>query len=157
MRGPRLTDPQHRASKILFKRLLDAVVGSPMRFFDTTPTGRILNRFSKDVETVDSSLSGSLRSTSSWVATFIASLLTVVIVLPQFFLPACLIAYSYYRFSYGYIIAGRSLRRMESTTRSPIFAAFGDMLEGLVTVRAFGREKRFVDTTHGKIDLTTKM
>ncbi|KAG8970070.1 hypothetical protein FRC05_000718 [Tulasnella sp. 425] len=147
----------YKASKVLFKRLLDAVIGSPMRFFDTTPTGRILNRFSKDVETVDSSLSGSLRSTSSWVATFIASLLTVVIVLPQFFLPACLIAYYYYRLSYGYIIAGRSLRRMESTTRSPIFAAFGDMLEGLVTVRAFAKEKRFVDTTHGKIDLTTKM
>ncbi|KAG8974080.1 hypothetical protein FRC05_007828 [Tulasnella sp. 425] len=147
----------YKASKVLFKRLLDAVVGSPMRFFDTTPTGRILNRFSKDVETVDSSLSGSLRSSSLWVATFIASLLTVVIFLPQFFLPACLIAYSYYRLSYGYIITGRSLRRMESTTRSPIFAAFGDMLEGLVTVRAFGKEKRFVDTTHGKIDLTTKM
>lgn len=128
-----------------------------MRFFDTTPTGRILNRFSKDVETVDSSLSGSLRSTSSWVATFIASLLIVVVVLPQFFLPACFIAYSYYRLSYGYIITGRSLRRMESTTRSPIFAAFGDMLEGLVTVRAFAKEKKFVDTTHRKLDLTTKM
>ena len=128
-----------------------------MRFFDTTPTGRILNRFSKDVETVDSSLSSSLRSTSSWVATFIASLLTVIVVLPQFFLPACFIAYGYYRTSYGYVVAGRSLRRMESTTRSPIFAAFGDTLEGLVTVRAFSKEKRFVDNTYGKIDLTTKM
>ncbi|KAG8994024.1 hypothetical protein FRB90_000542, partial [Tulasnella sp. 427] len=147
----------YRASKVLFKRLLNAVVGSPMRFFDTTPTGRILNRFSKDVETVDSSLSGSLRSTSSWVATFAASLLTVVVVLPQFFVPACLIAYAYYRLSYGYIITGRSLRRMESTTRSPIFAAFGDMLEGLVTVRAFAKEKKFVDTTHTKVDITTKM
>ncbi|KAG8894877.1 hypothetical protein FRC01_012696, partial [Tulasnella sp. 417] len=147
----------YKASKLLFKRLLDAVVGSPMRFFDTTPTGRILNRFSKDVEEVDSSLSGSLRSTSSWVATLVASLLTVIVVLPQFFLPACLIAYCYYRLSYGYLITGRSLRRMESTTRSPLFAAFGDMLEGLVTVRAFSAEKQFVDATHRKIDLTTKM
>ncbi|KIO27861.1 hypothetical protein M407DRAFT_22914 [Tulasnella calospora MUT 4182] len=147
----------YKASKLLFKRLLDAVVGSPMRFFDTTPAGRILNRFSKDVETVDSSLSGSLRNTLSWVATLVASILTVVVVLPQFFLPGCLVAYSYYRLSYGYIITGRSLRRMESTTRSPIFAAFGDMLEGLVTVRAFAKEEKFIDATHRKIDLTTKM
>ncbi|KAG8908992.1 hypothetical protein FRB99_000095 [Tulasnella sp. 403] len=147
----------YRASKILFNRLLRVVIGSPMRFFDTTPTGRILNRFSRDVETVDSSLSGSLRSTSSWLASFVAALITVVVVLPRFFIPAVFIAYMYYRLSYGYIVAGRSLRRMESTTRSPIFAAFGDTLEGLVTVRAFSKELTFVDGTHIKIDLTTKM
>ena len=59
--------------------------------------------------------------------------------------------------SYGYVVAGRSLRRLESTTRSPIFAAFGDTLEGLVTVRAFSMEQRFVDDTHHKIDVTTQM
>ncbi|KAG8933322.1 hypothetical protein FRC02_012140 [Tulasnella sp. 418] len=146
-----------RASKILFKQLLHAVVGSPMRFFDTTPTGRILNRFSRDIEVVDSSLSSSLRTTGSYIASFLAALLTVVIVLPHFFIPAVLIAYTYYRLSYGYVVAGRSLRRMESTTRSPIFAAFGDMLEGLVTVRAFSSEPRFLDNLHSKVDLTTKM
>lgn len=128
-----------------------------MRFFDTTPTGRILNRFSKDVETIDTQLADSVQNTSHQVAGFVAALLTIVVLLPQFFLPAILITYGYYYLSYGYIVAGRSLRRMESTTRSPIFAAFGDMLDGLVTVRAFSKEKTFIDNTHSRIDLTNKM
>ncbi|KAG9037596.1 hypothetical protein FRB95_004816 [Tulasnella sp. JGI-2019a] len=147
----------YRASKILFTRLLTAIVGSPMRFFDTTPSGRILNRFSSDVATVDSSLSGSLRSTTNYIGAFIAAIITIVVVLPPFALPAAIITYFYYRLSKGYIVTGRMLRRMESTTRSPIFAAFGDVLEGLVTVRAFSSERRFVDRTHAKVDVTIKM
>lgn len=146
-----------RASKILFTRLLTAIVGSPMRFFDTTPSGRILNRFSTDISTVDSSLSGSLRQTTNYIGNFIAAVLTIVVVVPPFSFPAAVIAYIYYRLSYGYVITGRMLRRMDSTTKSPIFSAFGDMLEGLVTVRAFSSEKRFVDRTHGKVDLNIKM
>ncbi|KAG9009269.1 hypothetical protein FRB94_012338 [Tulasnella sp. JGI-2019a] len=147
----------YRASKVLFTQLLKVIVRSPMRFFDTTPAGRILNRFSSDISTVDSSLSSSLRSTALYIANFIASVITVIVVVPPFAFPAAVISYLYYRFSYGYVITGRMLRRMESTTRSPIFAAFGDVLEGLVTVRAFSSEKRFVERTHSKVDLTIKM
>lgn len=50
----------YRASRILFKRLLISVVRAPFRWFDVTPTGRILNRFSRDIEVLDQSLSSSL-------------------------------------------------------------------------------------------------
>jgi hypothetical protein len=46
---------------------------------------------------------------------------------------------------------------MESNTRSPIFSGFGELLEGIVTVRAFSAEKQFMDGLHGKIDLTTQV
>ena len=46
---------------------------------------------------------------------------------------------------------------MESITRSPIFANFSELLEGIVTVRAFSAEKQFMDGLHGKIDLTTQV
>ncbi|KAG8878137.1 hypothetical protein FRB98_006383 [Tulasnella sp. 332] len=147
----------YRASKILFTRLLTVIIRSPIRFFDTTPAGRILNRFSSDISTVDNSLSGSLRSTANYVGNFIASVITVIVVVPPFALPAVFAAFVYWKLSYGYVITGRMLRRMESTTRSPIFAAFGDALEGLVTVRAFSSERRFVDRTHTKVDLTIKI
>jgi ABC-type multidrug transport system fused ATPase/permease subunit len=62
----------------------------------------------------------------------------------------------YWKLSSGYLDAGRDLRRMESTTRSPIFATFGETLEGIVTVRAFSAEGRFLDSLHSRIDETTK-
>ena len=57
----------------------------------------------------------------------------------------------------GYLNTGRDLRRMESNTRSPIFSDFGEMLEGIVTVRAFSAEKKFLNNIFVKIDITTKV
>jgi ABC-type multidrug transport system fused ATPase/permease subunit len=161
-----------QASKLLFTRLLTQLVYGTMRWHDVTPTGmpsmaskqklikhagRILNRLSRDMEVLDSSLSNSLRAVMFRLATFIASILTVTYVFPAFLFPATVISYLYYRISKGYINAGRDMRRMQSTTRSPIFTAFAESLEGLVTVRAFGAERRFLSILLRKVDLTTKV
>ena len=57
----------------------------------------------------------------------------------------------------GYLNTGRDLRRMESNSRSPIFSGFGELLEGIVTVRSFSAEQRFLDSLHAKVDLTTQV
>ena len=57
----------------------------------------------------------------------------------------------------GYLNTGRDLRRMESNSRSPIFSGFGELLEGIVTVRAFSAEQRFLNSLHAKVDLTTRV
>ena len=75
---------------------------------------------------------------------------------PLFIFPAILIGYVYRLLAIGYLNAGRDLRRMESNSRSPIFANFGELLEGIVTVRAFSAEQRFLDDLYKKVDLTTK-
>ncbi|KAJ7047868.1 hypothetical protein C8F04DRAFT_1060324 [Mycena alexandri] len=146
-----------RASRALFKALLVSVVRATFRFHDTTPQGRMLNRFGKDIETIDSSLASSLQQVNSSLAGFIASLLTVTVVFPLFLLPASVIGFFYYTYAVGYLNTGRDLRRMESNSRSPIFSDFGELLQGIVTVRAFSAEKRFLDNLHTRIDLTTKM
>ncbi|KAI0041568.1 hypothetical protein FA95DRAFT_1565261 [Auriscalpium vulgare] len=146
-----------RASRVLFTRLLESVVRSTMRWHDTTPQGRMLNRFSKDVETVDSSLASSLQAVNSSLATFAASVITVTVIFPLFLVPAFVIGLAYRALAIGYLNTGRDLRRMESNSRSPIFSGFGELLEGIVTVRAFSAEQRFLDGLHSKIDLTTQM
>jgi len=78
-------------------------------------------------------------------------------VFPAFLLPAIVIGFAYYQLSVGYIETGRDLRRMEANTRSPIFSEFAELLEGIVTVRAFSAERRFLDNVHLKIDITTKV
>ncbi|KAJ7479990.1 hypothetical protein B0H11DRAFT_2173507 [Mycena galericulata] len=146
-----------RASRTLFKALLVTVVRATFRFHDTTPQGRMLNRFGKDIETIDSSLASSLQQVNSSLAGFFASILVVTVVFPLFLFPASFIGYFYYTFAIGYLNTGRDLRRMESNSRSPIFSDFGELLQGIVTVRAFSAEKRFLDNLHKRIDLTTVM
>ncbi|KAG7443764.1 multidrug resistance-associated ABC transporter [Guyanagaster necrorhizus] len=146
-----------RASRILFQQLLVTVVRATFRFHDTTPQGRMLNRFGKDIEVIDSSLAGSMQAVNSSLASFFASILTVAVIFPVFLIPATLIGFIYRELAIGYLNTGRDLRRMQSNTRSPIFSDFGELLEGIVTVRAFSAEKRFLDNLHKKIDTTTKM
>uniref|UniRef100_A0A8H8CJP6 Multidrug resistance-associated ABC transporter n=1 Tax=Psilocybe cubensis TaxID=181762 RepID=A0A8H8CJP6_PSICU len=146
-----------RASRILFKQLLVTVVRATFRFHDTTPQGRMLNRFGKDVETIDSSLAGSLQAVNSSLMGFFAAIITVAVVFPYFIIPAIFIGFAYRSLAIGYLNTGRDLRRMESNSRSPIFSDFGELLEGIVTVRAFSAERRFLDNLHKKIDVTTKM
>ena len=79
------------------------------------------------------------------------------VVFPWFLIPAVVIGYFYRMLAIGYLHTGRDLRRMESNSRSPIFSGFGELLEGIVTVRAFSAERRFMDDLHRKIDVTTKV
>jgi ABC-type multidrug transport system fused ATPase/permease subunit len=79
------------------------------------------------------------------------------VVFPYFLVPAFFIGYGFRELAIGYLNTGRDLRRMESNTRSPIFSDFGELLEGIVTVRAFSAERRFLNNLHAKIDLTTKV
>ncbi|KAF9471237.1 hypothetical protein BDN70DRAFT_939094 [Pholiota conissans] len=149
-----------RASRLLFRyasAITVTVVRATFRFHDTTPTGRLLNCFGKDVETIDSSLAGSLQTVNSSLAGFFAAVITVIVVFPAFLVPAFFIGFAYRELAIGYLNTGHDLRRMEANTRSPIFSDFGELLEGIVTVRAFSAERRFLNNLHIKIDTTTKI
>ncbi|TDL15864.1 hypothetical protein BD410DRAFT_816853 [Rickenella mellea] len=146
-----------RASRILFRRLLFGVVRATMRWHDVTPIGRMVNRFSNDIQKVDTELAASLESMNTSLATFLSSAIVVVYFFPWFIIPATVMGSLYYKLAIGYLNTGRDLRRMESTTLSPVFSGFRELLEGIVTVGAFSAEQRFLDGMHKKIDLTTQM
>ncbi|KAI0332194.1 multidrug resistance-associated ABC transporter [Cubamyces sp. BRFM 1775] len=146
-----------RASRVLFEQLLKTVVRATMRWHDVTPQGRLLNRFSKDVETIDTSLAGTLQSLNASLALFAVSMLTVIVVFPLFIFPAIILGYLYRHTAVTFLNTSRDLRRIESNTRSPVFANFSELLEGVVTVRAFGAEQRFLNDLYDKINLTTGM
>ena len=79
------------------------------------------------------------------------------VVFPYFLVPAFIIGFAYRELAIGYLNTGRDLRRMESNTKSPISSDFGEILEGIVTVRAFSAEKKFLNNVFVKIDTTTKV
>lgn len=140
-----------QASRSLFLSLLRRITRAPGRFFDTTPIGRILNRFTSDINTIDGALQNSARSCVSGVLDFVASFLVILVVVPTFAPFALFIAWLYVRLAPPYICASRDLRRLESVSLSPAFAGFDELLRGLTHVRAFGMEQRYQDRFYAKV------
>ncbi|KAI5999875.1 P-loop containing nucleoside triphosphate hydrolase protein [Pisolithus orientalis] len=146
-----------RASRSLFHRLLEKVMHATLPWHDATPRGRILNRFSKDMDAIDISLSNNVSTISNALVNFLVAVITVIIFFPEFIVPALAIAFCYHFVAIRYLGINRQLRRMESTSRSPIFSGFGELLDGIVTIRAFQSESRFMKEFHGKVDIANKM
>ncbi|CAE6451725.1 unnamed protein product [Rhizoctonia solani] len=143
-----------RASRTLYEKMLHSVMTSPSRFFDKTPSGRILNRFSKDIDTIDSGIQTFMVSVLTQALILLVAVVTIVYAVPYFIFPAVLIAYLHVWFSGGYVSASRDLRRIEATTRSPVVASFSELLAGIVTVRAFGAERVFLRNMYKRLDIT---
>ncbi|XP_047341674.1 ABC transporter C family member 13 [Impatiens glandulifera] len=125
--------------------LLAKLVNAPISFFDQTPTGRILNRFSSDLYTVDDALPFIL---NILLATFV-SLLGIAIVLSYvqvvFLLLLFPLWYIYSNLQFYYRSTSRELRRLDSVSRSPIYASFTETLCGSSTIRAFKSEDFFMN------------
>ncbi|GIM00727.1 hypothetical protein Vretimale_5639, partial [Volvox reticuliferus] len=121
------------------------VLRAPLSFFHTNPSGRIVNRFSKDQGQVDdllpSCLFDALQSAFQVLGAFVLVAIAVPVILPVF-LP--LLA-AFYWVRHRYIAASREMKRWEAVTRSPIFASFSATLKGLPTIRAYGAASRFDD------------
>jgi len=126
-----------RSSRAMFEKLLDTVLCAPMSFFDTTPIGRIINRFSKDMYTIDEQLVVSSRSYLSTMASVISTIFVVVSVTPYFLAGLVPIMIFYLSQQAFFTQAYRELRRLDSVTRSPIYALLGETLDGVLTIRAF--------------------
>ncbi|TFK47824.1 P-loop containing nucleoside triphosphate hydrolase protein [Heliocybe sulcata] len=146
-----------RASRLLFRQLLASIARATMRWHDVTPQGRMLNRFSQDMTAVDSQVSSSVQDVNTSLAGLLASVVTISVIFPAFLVPACALGLMYRFVSTRYLNISRELRRMESNSFSPVFSGFGELLEGIVTVRAFSAEQRFLDELHGRIDSYIKM
>jgi ABC-type multidrug transport system fused ATPase/permease subunit len=143
-----------RAAKALFKRLLATVLQLPMSFFDTTPTGRLLNRFSTDVHTIDEELPSTWESYLSSLYQCIGIVVAVVVVTPMSLLLLVPILYGYKRCEWYFVKTSRELKRLESLSRSPLYAHFSMMIsaEGLSTVRALGEGGRVIDESDRYLD-----
>ncbi|RDW35808.1 P-loop containing nucleoside triphosphate hydrolase protein [Yarrowia lipolytica] len=145
-----------RASRKLFNELMQKVVYAKLRFFDSTPIGRIMNRFSKDVEALDQETA---MAAGMMVQNFLACLATVVLITmitPSFLFFGIIIAGIYLAIGIFYLTTSRELKRLDSTTKSPIYQHFGETLVGVTTIRAYGDEPRFVRDNLEKVDTNNR-
>ncbi|XP_071962252.1 ATP-binding cassette sub-family C member 10-like [Antedon mediterranea] len=131
------------ATKLVHNRLLDRILHAPIVFFEETPIGRLINRFSSDVYSVDKDLPFML---NIFLAQLYGVLGTVVITcytLPWFILVLVPILIVYYLIQKYYRKTSRELKRITSVTRSPIYAHFSETLSGVMTIRALRATERF--------------
>jgi ABC-type multidrug transport system fused ATPase/permease subunit len=133
-----------RAAGRLFIGAATAVMRSPLLFFETTPTGRILNRLCADQDVLDSTLPlASLRLTSS-VAWLLSSLAIMCGVVPPAALPVGLALCAYVWRVSRFTAAYAQLQRLEANSRTPLQVHVQEALTGAATVRAYGATARFI-------------
>eukprot|EP00934_Nitzschia_sp_Nitz4_P009275 Nitzschia sp. Nitz4//scaffold39_size137210//112596//117089//NITZ4_003219-RA/size137210-augustus-gene-0.186-mRNA-1//1//CDS//3329550443//9265//frame0 len=140
------------ASRKLFVELLDSIMRSPMSFFDTTPAGRIMNRFSKDIYTIDETLPQTFRMYLTCLFGTMSTLVIITGITPLFGLTLLPILYFYGHHQAYFSQCYRELKRIDSVTRSPIYALFGETLDGPATVRAFGAQAPLFDRMGRLVD-----
>ncbi|XP_038152385.1 canalicular multispecific organic anion transporter 1-like [Cyprinodon tularosa] len=151
-----LANASVNASRILHSRLLDNILRVPMLFFDTTPIGRVVNRFAKDIFTVDEAIPQSFRS---WILCLLGVLGTLVVIClatPFFAIIIIPLAVVYFFVQRFYVAASRQLRRLDSVSRSPIYSHFGETVAGLSVIRAYNHQERFLKHNEETIDENLK-
>ena len=137
-----------QASRRLHNKMLKRLVHTPVHFFDTNPSGRILNRFSKDIGFMDEQLPfafyGFWQHLSNMIAIIIATSIEQVFLL----IPFAILLVSMLILRFYYLRTSSQVKRLESLARSPLYSHISLTLQGLSTVRALGIEERITQDLH---------
>lgn len=137
------------ASWGIHQRLMVAVSRAKFKFFDVTPLGQIMNRFSKDLEAVDQEVAPIAIGVMGCTLAILTTIALICTITPGFLIAAIFISLMYFLVGRFYIRSSRDLKRLESVQRSPLFQQFGETLTGITTIRAYGDERRFIrDNMH---------
>ncbi|XP_061083753.1 ATP-binding cassette sub-family C member 2-like isoform X1 [Conger conger] len=144
------------ASRIMHTRLLSNILRAPMLFFDTTPLGRVVNRFAKDMFTVDEAIPMSFRSWLMSLLEVICTMFVICLATPIFTAVIFPLAVIYYFVQRFYVATSRQLSRLDSVSRSPIYSHFSETISGLSVIRAYGHQDCFLRHNETTIDENLK-
>jgi len=141
-----------KSAAFFHESMLTRLLHAPTSFFDVTPRGRIINRFSKDIYAVDETLPSTSVSFLSqcWKQTFIFGVMISIV--PWFGLLFIPLSAMYYMVQRYYLSTSRELKRWSSVLNSPIFSHFGESVEGAKSLRAFGVQSRFQEEIAQLVD-----
>lgn len=145
-----------RASRKMHNAALASVMLAPLSYFDTTPLGRILARFSKDTDGVDSLLPASIYTAMLTCGNLLSAIVQIGILFPVFLAVAAPVAACYVALQRFFNRTSLELKRLDAISRSPIFAHFSESLSGLITIRAFGRRTAFEGASLRAVDQNTR-
>lgn len=134
----------YKSSKWLHNRALERVLKSPMSFFDTTPLGRIINRFTRDIDSIDLALCDFLRQFYQNLSRSIGAFVSISILIPVFLAPLLPLFAISWALIYVYLRTSIEIQRTASISRSPLYAHYNETLQGLATIRAYKAQERYI-------------
>ncbi|KAF9134617.1 hypothetical protein BGW39_006382 [Mortierella sp. 14UC] len=145
-----------QASRTLHDALLARILRLPMSFFDTTPMGRIVNRFSSDVGAIDSQLPENNHDMIGFIFHITGTLLIIGYATPVFLVAVPPLAFLFFLVQDYYIRSANSLRRLISISKSPLYQHFSESISGVTTIRVMkGLTQQFVAQNEVHTDLIT--
>uniref|UniRef100_A0A1B0GJ38 Uncharacterized protein n=1 Tax=Lutzomyia longipalpis TaxID=7200 RepID=A0A1B0GJ38_LUTLO len=134
-----------RARRKIHTKLLDSILGNSLRFFQTTPLGRIMNRFSNDMAIIDKKIAPTSQRLLQFLLLCLCSILINSSISPWFLLLSLPICAIYYGLQHFYRSSSRELQRIENIMSSPILSHFTETIQGVATIRAYNQEARFME------------
>ncbi|KAH8290983.1 hypothetical protein KR054_007655 [Drosophila jambulina] len=138
-----------RISLKLHDQLYHGIIRAWMYFFNANPSGRVLNRFSSDIQNVDVTLPQAMMDSLQFLVDVVAVLVIVTIANYWLLIPAAIMVLLLYLCRALYIGASRSLKRIESLTRSPIYSHTNQTFHGHTTIRSMDAMPQLEQTFHG--------
>lgn len=145
-----------KASRRIHNQLLDRILRAKVRFFDVTPLGRIVNRFSSDLETVDQAVAPSLSFLLYSIVATIYIIILISVITPAFIVPGVFVALMFRSIGAYYLKTSRDMKRLNAVSRSPIYVQFNETVVGVATIRAFGCQRRFMEENFKRIDANNR-
>eukprot|EP00798_Chlamydomonas_sp_ICE-L_P010758 gene10758-17842_t len=140
------------ACQVVQNRMVACLLRAPVSFFEATPVGRILNRVSRDQDEVDYNLPPLLMYMGNCFFRVLSTLLFLTIVQPPLLIMFVPLGVAYYFVQRYYRRSSIELQRLESISRSPVFANFSETLGGLDTIRAFQMNRMFIKRHEDKVN-----
>ncbi|KAF9376144.1 hypothetical protein BGX21_003578, partial [Mortierella sp. AD011] len=143
-----------RASKTLYDRLMTRVLRMPMSFFDTTPMGRIVNRFSSDMNSIDGQLPEEWNDLITFIAIIGGTLCVIAYSTPIFLVAIPPLMAVYFWIQHYFIRSSSSLKRLSSVAKSPLYQHFSETLAGVSTIRVMkGLREQFILENEAREDV----
>uniref|UniRef100_A0A336MEP5 ABC-type glutathione-S-conjugate transporter n=1 Tax=Culicoides sonorensis TaxID=179676 RepID=A0A336MEP5_CULSO len=140
------------AAKEMHYLLVSNIMRFPMSRFDTTPLGRILNLCAKDIDVCDNVLPWIIRMVMVMFFGVVSTLTVICISTPIFMSVILPIGVIYFFVQRFYVATSRQLKRLESTSRAPIYSHFGETITGVSTIRAYNVQDRFIQQSEKRVD-----
>lgn len=141
-----------KAAKFIYNLITTRVFHARFQFFDVTPLGRILNRFSSDTYTIDDSLPFIFNILLAQMAGLAGALMVSLFALPWLGILVVPLVPIYLSLQNRYRFASRDIKRLSSNALSPLYAHFTETLQGLTTIRAMRAVSRFKRDFSAKLE-----
>ncbi|XP_037710283.1 ATP-binding cassette sub-family C member Sur [Drosophila subpulchrella] len=143
------------ARRNLHDKLLQTILHKTLHFFQVTPLGCIVNRFSNDMAVIDKKIAATGQRLLQFTLLCLSAILINFTITPWILVPTLPICGAYYIIQKFYRCSARELQRIENTTNSPVISHLSETIQGVTTIRAFNQQTRFTEILFKRLEANT--